>query len=131
MKNENKNRKRPAERAPWREKRREKAMRHYLQRLCHEDDGVLSFEWMLLTTLLVVGVVGGLAAARDAMIDELGDVAQGMLALDGSYTIAYPLQLAISDDGSPPQVVGLASDSGFTDVLVFRDCERTLQEQVP
>ena len=66
---------------------------------------------------------------RDAMIDELGDVAQGMLALDGSYTISYPLQLAISDDGSPPQVVGLASDSGFSDVLVFRDCDRAIQEQ--
>jgi len=104
-------------------------MRHWLNRTCYEDDGVLSFEWIVLTTLLVLGVVGGLAAARDAMIDELGDVAQGMLALDGSYTISYPLQLAISDDGSPPQVVGLASDSGFSDVLVFRDCDRAIQEQ--
>src|SRR4051812_8294630 len=88
----------------------------YLIAICHEDDGVMSFEWVLLTTLLVVGVVGGLAAARDAITDELGDVAEAMLALDGSYTIDWPLQLAVSDDGSPPVVVGLASDSGFIDV---------------
>jgi hypothetical protein len=104
-------------------------MRHCVQRIYNEDDGVLSFEWVVLTTLVVISVVGGLAAARDAMIDELGDVAQGMLALDGSYTISYPLQLAISDDGTPPQVVGLASDSGFNDVFIFRDCDRALQEQ--
>ena len=27
-----------------------------------EDDGVLSFEWTLLLTLLTIGVVGGLAS---------------------------------------------------------------------
>ena len=67
-------------------------MRNFTNRLWNEDEGVLSFEWVLLTTLLVFGVAGGLVAARDAIIDELGDVAQGMLALDGSYTITYPLQ---------------------------------------
>jgi Flp pilus assembly pilin Flp len=104
-------------------------MQKFIVRFCSEDDGVLSFEWVLLTTLLVVGVVGGVVAARDAVIDELGDVAQGMLALDGSYTITYPLQLAVSDDGTTPQVVGMASDSGFNDVFVFRDCARLIQEQ--
>jgi len=104
-------------------------MRHCLQAMWRDDDGVLSFEWVLLTTLIVIGVVGGLAVARDAIMDELGDVAEGMVALDGSYTIAYPLQVAISDDGSPPQVVGLASDSGFFDVALFRDCARVIQEQ--
>jgi Flp pilus assembly pilin Flp len=94
-----------------------------------EEDGVLSFEWALLTTLVVVGVVGGLTAARDAVSDELGDVAEAMLALDGSYTIDYPLQLAIAPNGGPPVVVGKASDSGFVDILVFRDCDRQLVEQ--
>jgi Flp pilus assembly pilin Flp len=108
-----------------------KNMQNILDKLWREDDGVLSFEWALLTTLVVLGVVCGLAAARDAVIDELGDVAEGMLALDNSYTIDYPLQLAISDDGSTPVVVGKASDSGFFDVQVFRDCERTLREQAP
>jgi len=96
--------------------------------MLHEDDGVLSFEWVLLTTLLVVGVIGGVVAARDAVIDELGDVAQGMLALDGSYTITYPLQLSIASNGGAAEVIGLASDSGFTDVMVFHDCDRAIRE---
>jgi hypothetical protein len=102
-----------------------------LHTLWQEDDGVLSFEWALLVTLLVIGVVSGLAAARDAVVDELGDVAQAMLALDGSYTVDYPLQLAVSDDGTPPVVVGLASDSGFFDVFVYRDCARIIREETP
>ena len=99
-----------------------------------EDDGVLSFEWVLLTTLVVIAVIGGLAAARDAITDELGDAAQAMLALDNSYTIAYPLLLSIDTDpadGVPGGPVGLASDSSFLDVQVFVDCARVPQELAP
>jgi hypothetical protein len=46
-----------------------------------DRDGVLAFEWVLLVTLLTIGIVSGLAGAPDAIIDELGDVAQAMLAL--------------------------------------------------
>ena len=59
-----------------------------LKRLWTEEDGVLAFEWTLLLTLLVIGIVGGVAGARDAIIDELGDTAQVMLAVDQSYTSA-------------------------------------------
>src|SRR5262245_7931692 len=84
-----------------------------------EDDGVLSFEWVLLVTLVTIGIVGGLAAARDAIIDELGDVAQGMMALDQSYTITFPLVQHVHVLGN-----NSASDSSFTDALVFVDCSR-------
>ena len=93
----------------------------------HEDDGAMAFEWVVITTLVVLGVVGGLAAARDAIIDELGDAAQAMLALDGSYTIAYPLEILVDLDvttGPGPAPVGLASDSSFVDALVYTDCTR-------
>jgi hypothetical protein len=103
-------------------------MRACFQKLLREDDGVLSFEWVLLITLLVIGVVSGLAAARDAVIDELGDVAQAMLALDNSYTIDWPLEVLIDTDvtnGVNPVAIGLASDSGFIDVLLYTDCDRT------
>ena len=53
-----------------------------------EDDGVLSFEWTMLLTLLVIGIVAGLTGARDAIIDELGDVAEAAQALDQSYSLA-------------------------------------------
>lgn len=84
-----------------------------------EEDGVLSFEWTLLLTLLVIGIVAGLAGARDAIIDELGDAAQGMLALDQSMTIDHPLTIQVHNNE-----VSAASDSSFVDALLYGDCPR-------
>lgn len=85
-----------------------------------EDDAVLSFEWVLLVTLLTIGIVSGVAGARDAIIDELGDVAQAMLALDQSYTIDFPLSVIVH-----APTTSSASDSSFVDALAFTDCGRT------
>lgn len=76
----------------------------------HEDDGVLSFEWTLLVILLAFGIVSGLCAARDGIIDELSDQAAAILAFDQSYSF--------SGFGSIPA-------SSFTDTIgVVTDCER-------
>ena len=78
-------------------------MNKVLSRMWKEEDGVLSFEWVLLVTLLTIGIVSGISAARDAIIDELGDVAQAMLALDQSYTIDFPLNVDVHVvDGTAP-----------------------------
>jgi len=79
-------------------------------RVWKEDEGVLTFEWILLITVLVIGIVGGLSAVRDAMITELGDVVEAMISLDQSYTILWPWDVQVPDcipDG--------ASDSSYTD----------------
>ncbi|MCS7305805.1 MAG: hypothetical protein NZ602_11955 [Thermoguttaceae bacterium] len=49
--------------------------------------GVLSFEWVLLITVLVIGIVGALSAVRDSIIDELGDICGAAVAIDQSYTV--------------------------------------------
>ena len=90
-----------------------------LYKIWNEEEGVLTFEWVLLVTLLVIGVVGGIAAARDAIIDELGDVAQGMLALDQSYTILHPLLIEVHDAADQG-----ASNSTFIDAAIYDDCDR-------
>ena len=90
-----------------------------IQRMWNEEDGVLSFEWVLLVTLLVIGIVVGVAAARDAVIDELGDVAQAMLAVDQSYSVDFPLAVAVHAGDSSG-----ASDSQFTDAAAYADCTR-------
>jgi Flp pilus assembly pilin Flp len=95
-------------------------MKKVLSRMWKEEDGVLSFEWVLLVTLLTIGIVSGLAGARDAIIDELGDVAQAMVALDQSYTIDHPLDV----DVHTPATSG-ASDSRFIDAALYTDCDRT------
>lgn len=56
-------------------------------RLWRETDGVLTFEWVLLITLLVVGIVGGVAALRDGVIDELGDMSEAVVNIDQSFVI--------------------------------------------
>ena len=103
-------------------------MKKMFVRLWNEDDGVLTFEWVLLVTLLTIGIVSGISAARDAIIDELGDVAQAMLSLDQSYTIDFPLNIEVHTVDATS-----ASDSSFTDALIYTDCGRELlaPQQIP
>ncbi|MDO4629275.1 MAG: hypothetical protein Q4C70_08850 [Planctomycetia bacterium] len=72
-------------------------MSHGLQRIWSDESGVLTFEWILLITVVVIGIVGGLSAVRDAYIDELGDTADAMTSLDHTYWINPPLQASIDD----------------------------------
>jgi Flp pilus assembly pilin Flp len=85
-----------------------------LRRIWAEDDGILSFEWTLLVVLLTFGVVSGLAAIRDTIIDELGDHAEAVLRFDQSYSFA----------GIP--ALGIPSSS-YTDTLgTVEDCDRQM-----
>lgn len=96
--------------------------------LWREEDGGLSYEWTVVLTVLIVGMVAGLTAARDAIIDEVGDAAQAMVALDGSFVIDQPLRIDIDPDGAGPALpaqVGGGSDSAFTDRAIFTDCGRS------
>src|SRR5437763_971205 len=75
--------------------------------LWREVDGVLSFEWTLLLTLLTIGIVGGLAAARDVLIDELGDLSEAVKSFDQSFSFAGIPSLGIPDSmyTDPPGVL--------------------------
>ena len=97
-------------------------MKNLVQRMWKEEEGVLSFEWILLVTLLTIGIVGGVAAARDAIIDEFGDVAEAMLNLDQSYMINDPLTIYVHDNLQS----GNAANSGFVDTFDYVDCTRQL-----
>lgn len=56
-------------------------MKRLILRVWHEDDGVLSFEWVLLITVVVIGIVVGVTASRDAIVDEIGDVSEAAVWL--------------------------------------------------
>ena len=85
-------------------------MKSLLNRVWSEDQGVLTFEWILLITVLVIGIVGGLSAVRDAVITELGDVAEATISLDQSYTVNSPWEIM-----APDCLLDGATDSEFTD----------------
>ncbi len=61
-----------------------------LKRIWKDQEGVLTYEWILLITLVVIGIVGGYSAVRDGVIDELGDVAGAILRVDQSFTSEAP-----------------------------------------
>jgi Flp pilus assembly pilin Flp len=81
-----------------------------LNRVWREDEGVLTFEWILLITVLVIGIVGGLSAVRDATITELGDVVEAMVSLDQSFSILAPWDIQVPDGGTDG-----ASNSSYQD----------------
>ena len=70
------------------------------------------------------GLAGvGVAAARDAIIDELGDVAQAMLSVDQSYQIFFPLGVVVHTETTTSG----ASDSEFIDAVSYTDCDRVVE----
>jgi Flp pilus assembly pilin Flp len=94
-------------------------MKRFLHTLWRQDDGVLSFEWVLLVTLLTIGIVSGIAAARDGIIDELGDIAQATISFDQSYTLP---ELEITVNGSD---IVVFPEQSYTDTIAFfDDCGR-------
>ena len=44
--------------------------------------GMLSLEWILLITVVVIGIVGGVGAVRNALLSELHDLAEAIQALN-------------------------------------------------
>ena len=95
-------------------------MKSLLYRVWKEDRGVLTFEWVLLITVLVIGIVGGLSAVRDALITELGDVAEAMISLDQSYTILAPWEVL-----TPDCIQDGASDSTYVDAAYISEKRAT------
>lgn len=72
-------------------------MQKILAHVWSEEKGVLTFEWILLITVLVIGIVGGLSAVRDAVITELGDVVEAVVSLDQSYLVVDPWEIRVPD----------------------------------
>lgn len=86
-------------------------MKNLLARIRHEDGGALSFEWVVLITLLVIGVVGGYSVLRDGVIDELGDVAGAVISVDQSFHTEPPVGMpeagcygSWQDDDPAPEI---------------------------
>jgi hypothetical protein len=48
----------------------------------HRRRGVLTLEWILLITVVIIGVIGGLGAVRGAILGELKDLAEAIESLN-------------------------------------------------
>jgi Flp pilus assembly pilin Flp len=98
-------------------------MKRSLKQMWVEQDGVLSFEWTLIVTLLTFGIVGSLAGARDAIIDELGDFAEAAQGIDQSFSLAG-LSIDFDGVGGPDFVVPPSEFEEGPEDTAFTDCTR-------
>ena len=63
-----------------------------LKRIWREDDAMLTFEWILLITLVVIGITGAMRPVRDSISAELVNVSGAIVSLDQSYLVVSPVQ---------------------------------------
>lgn len=62
---------------------------HCFQKLIDDDRGfIVTIELILIATILVIGLIAGLTAVRDAVVSELSDVAGAVQDLNQSYQFA-------------------------------------------
>ena len=60
-----------------------------VSRFWHEETGaILSAEVMLVASVLVIGVIAGLASVRDSVTTELADLAQALANVNQSYSFS-------------------------------------------
>jgi Flp pilus assembly pilin Flp len=76
-------------------------MRNLMSRLWADDCGALiATEWVFVATILVLGIITGLVAVRQAVISELTEFANAVMALNQSYSFAGQSNCLASTSGS-------------------------------
>ncbi len=54
-----------------------------------KNRGVLSFEWIMVCVILIIGILGGLASARNAFLNELDDTIDVVNLIDANFVTSY------------------------------------------
>jgi hypothetical protein len=100
-----------------------------LRNLWNDDagSGLITGEILFLFTILILGIIAGLVAVRQAIISELTESAQALLALDQSYSFsgqsnceAITLGSSASDTTN---TIGEGSVGGSTAVINQVPCD--------
>jgi Flp pilus assembly pilin Flp len=61
-------------------------MRNMLKRLWHDDAGIVALEYLLVATIIGLGLVVGLSNVEIALDTELTELANAITGLDQSYS---------------------------------------------
>ena len=76
-------------------------MRSLMLKLWKDDCGALiATEWVFVATILVLGSITGLVMVRQAVLAELQDMANALMALDQSYRFTSQSNCESSTAGS-------------------------------
>ena len=93
-------------------------MRKLLSKLWADDGGfIISVEMLFITVILVIGIIGGLAALRAAVAEELAHLGSAILQLDVGYDIVSVGSTTGSSNGtlitqSPRNGLGIGAANG-------------------
>ena len=50
--------------------------------------GVLSFEWIMVCVIMIIGILGGLASARNAFLSEIDDTIDVVNLIDADFVVS-------------------------------------------
>lgn len=96
-----------------------------LNRFITDENGfIVTAEIVLIFTLVFCAVAVGIAVVRDALVHELGDVAEAIGALNQSYN--YSAISAPLNDGGDVPFHATCAGSGFNDREDACDCDGIL-----
>ncbi|MFO0928838.1 MAG: hypothetical protein U0736_17760 [Gemmataceae bacterium] len=86
------------------------------QQLWNDDDGALiAIEFLFVATILIIGIIVGLAGVRDAVNSELTELGNAILALSQGYRINGVIGCCSEVQGSEAiDVPGLLPDPTCT-----------------
>lgn len=94
---------------------------NWLGRLWQDESGFLgSTDYILMATIVVIGAICGLATMRDAVTQNLGDLADAMAAVDQSFTVNYTVSsgTVVSFGYSEQAMSSTLSDAAAQGLLV-------------
>ena len=61
--------------------------------------GILTLEWILIITVLVIGVIGGVGLVRNAIVEEMADMAASIQSLQ----VKTDAELMAEGNFAPPE----------------------------
>jgi len=89
--------------------------------------GLITAEWLFLFVILVLGLISGLVAVRQALLSELIESAQALLALNQSYSFSGQTNCEASTAGSSASdttnTIGEGSVSASTAAISQTPCD--------
>lgn len=76
-------------------------MKHTILTLWHDDAGaIIAAEYLFIATILVIGIIVGLASIRDAINTEFAELSNSFLALSQGYVLSGQSGCCSAVDGS-------------------------------
>ena len=88
-----------------------------MEKFFRDETGSLTLEWIFLFSLIVVGIAGGIATIRNAMILEAGEDAAAAVSLNANYSVSAPPTMSVNSKQSAT-INGFQNDVGPNKVKI-------------